>query len=188
MQFAFTIDWDRFAKDLRRSSKQLEAIVDTTANTGVGEVVVSARKKFREERGKKVMHGRFIANMLRSNGHDPFDLPDTTVREVQQIVGDEIEELIVRAYRTGRPQSSAVQRVMRAGADHLAREIVRRVTTGQLGRSVGRYGKRKAILANQGKLHVTKQYGNPPPVGVFSGRFVRGIRHRWRLGRRRRRG
>jgi ribosomal protein L39E len=46
------------------------------------------------------------------------------------------------------------------------------------------YGKRKTRLAKAGRRDVTSEYGIPVPVGIRTGRFVEGIRSRWRRGRR----
>ena len=176
--FAFSVDWRVFSSDLDLVSGRLQAIRDTVAATGTGEVVVSARKKLPGEKAKAI-HGMMVANLLRKIGHDPFDYPADVAAEVEEFISTEIEELVQIAYRTGRPQRSAAQRVFMAAATELAKAATNRVETGGLGETVGDYGRYKARRRKAGTLPPESKY-----VGIKTGRFVAGIRPRRRRGRR----
>lgn len=177
------VDWRRLSGDLLQQRQQFEAVAATVRDGGVGEVVVSARKKIPEEKGKKVLHGRDIANLLRRIGHDPFAYPDSVSREAQRFIAEQTNAAVMKAWENVRSYSDQVKAVLYAQAEELATWAAENIAAGGLGKSVGRYGKRKAILANQGRRGVTKKYGSPPPVGVYTGRFLDGIRSRWRAKR-----
>lgn len=165
----------------------LEAISKTIEPHGRAEVVTSRRVRLPFERANKrkgitgavVVGGHHIANFLRSKGRDPFKLPQNQLNEVVNAIEEEIVDAVSDAARTARPQTDRVRRVLIAGAEELARDARRNIELGGLGVNASKYIGSKARFVRR---HGLIKHGVPPPYGILSGRFVDGIRHRWRRG------
>lgn len=182
MSFAFVIDWRKYGQGLVTEIRRTIAVRMTVAGGGVGEVVCSARKKMSWERGTKVPHGAMIANILRNQGHDPFDYPADLAAQAHDLIEHATQQAVSDAWDTARDQSARVRTALTEAAELLANTTAQRIKDRALGDSVGKYEKRKAIMVNRGRG--SSDYGRVPPVGVLTGRFVDGIRARWRRGRR----
>lgn len=181
-----TVDTSQLERIARQYGGGCEAVNETMRGVGQGVVYVSQRRKLRSESGKPV-HGKGIANMLRARGHDPFDVPPNEVAFVNEALRTEGGEAIDAAFRTNRPQTDRMKRLVRAVAAHLAEWSKENIKKGGLGQKKP-VGKPKTYYARlRGKMNagiVTGKYGFPPPYGVYSGRFVEGIKSKWQLGRR----
>lgn len=182
MSFTYVIDFRQYGQGLLVEARRAAAVRDTVAGAGVGEVVCSRRPKESWERGKRVPHGSFIANLLRRQGHDPFAYPDDLARQARDTITSETQRAIERAWAEQRSEQDTVRAALLRAAEILATGTQERLRTGALGQSTGGYAKQKKRLVARGRG--TADYGDPPPVGVLSGRFAAGIRARWRLGRR----
>lgn len=156
------------------------ALAATVERAGRGDVLVSKRIKQKWEK-RKAVHGRAIANMLADRGRDPFDYDLPVVKEVTDFLESEIQDAKGKAFRTGRPRRSQVRGALRAGAEFLARAAYRKIVRGRLGKNPSGYRERKKRRVKSGRY--TRAFGNPPPYGVATGRFVRGIRATWSQGR-----
>ena len=185
--FIISIDSKQLERDVRATNKGLEAARLTLRNSGVAQVLVSRRKKIRGEK-RKPLHGRAIANILRSKGADPFDFPKDLENEISTGLLEELNESISVAFETARPQSSRMQRAVKGAGVLLADWSVENLKSGGLGnrkiptgKNRDKYFKRMQSLVSRGL--VTSKYGFPPPKGIYSGRFIEGIRPLWKLGR-----
>lgn len=182
-----SIDIAKLRRDCAAVEGALEAMVSTEQGAGEGWVVTSMRRKLRSER-QRAVHGRVIAAMLRKEGHDPFAYPESVRGEVMEIISVEGEEALSDAWRTGRPQAQRMKRLMTAAAAHCAEWVRHNITSGGLkpGRTAPVWV-RRIYKQRAARGLVTLAYGNPPPYGVRSGRFVAGIRGVWNSGFRRQR-
>lgn len=183
------IDERILARDIEKANARLKAVSDTVTEAGVGEVVVSKRPKLPHERankrkgraGQRTLHGRAIANMLRRRGHDPFVYQRNRARRIEKFTQDSIYKAIEKAEKTSQSQKRRTRRIVTETARRYSILAVTQIRTGQLGKNQGRYRAVKAGMVRGGIA--TSKYGVPPPYGVLTGRFIKGIRHRWRLGR-----
>jgi predicted transcriptional regulator len=119
--------------------------------------------------------------MLRKKGKDPFDYPVKLAKRVSKFLSDEIEEALDKADKTNRPQKQQIEGALRAGAEELSEGAKKNIERGGLGRNTGKYAKRKKALIRRG--YGVSKYGDNT-IGVFTGRFLKCINHRWRKGHR----
>jgi hypothetical protein len=179
------IDSAKLKADLAKVTGAMDAIVETERTAGEGWVMTSMRRKLRSEQ-RRAVHGRVIAAMMRREGHDPFAYSSAVTGDVQESISVETSDALDDAYRTGRPQSSRMRHLFTGAAQHLAEWVRDNITSGRLrpGRTapvwIRRINKQRAARGL-----VTLEWGNPPPYGVRSGRFVKGIRGIWNSGIRR---
>lgn len=137
----------------------------------------------------RIMTGWGIADFLRKKGTDPFEYPTDEVTFVATSMEEEIGEALDDAYRTGRPQLHRIRRVLEAAAEHLRNVSKAEIAAGNLGKNTPRYAFRKQLRAegrsgpwatgdagDRGLRSATSEFGLPPPYGVLSGEFIKGIR------------
>lgn len=186
------VDKQLMRRDIRKVNKRFQAVSDTLQNTGTGEVLTSKRKKMPHERAsrkkgrksQRVLHGRAIANILREQGRDPFVIHSQDEAQVYAIVDRGVLDAIDKAKKTSESQRDLVIEAITDGAEKMAEVAILRIEQGRLRPNRDGWKKRKSALMKPGIA--TSEYGTPPRPGVFTGRFIRGIRHRWRQGRLRR--
>jgi hypothetical protein len=180
----------------------MAAMRQTVSDTGYGAVLASRRKLTAAERSARLedrrqrraagdaaarmtrqIQGWDIANFLASQGHDPYEYPPEDTEFAAKSVEEEIGEAIEDAYRTGRSQKQRIIRVLTAAAAHLEEAAREQIATGKLGTNTAGWRSAKARRAQrdpsprrQSVVPVTTEYGIPPPYGVYSGRFIKGIR------------
>ena len=183
----FAVDVDKVRRQIGRIQGMVAAIEETLDPGGRAEVLTSQRKHMGHEK-QQPPHGKAIAGFLRWRGHDPFQLPPAESARIGQFVTSEINDAMDRVKRSGRPEKDAVRRALIAGAMEAKDLVVAQIAEGRLGTKKLGGGRRRAwqmsrlrALAAAGRLDAT--WGIPPPYGVWTGRFVRGIRWRWRRGR-----
>ncbi len=183
------IDTATMDVSIRGIDRSLESIGESLDPHGRAEVVTSKRKKMDHERankrlgikGQKALAGHHIANFLRVKGHDPFMLPEKDFNYAQEFIDREITAAVAIARRTGRPQRGRVKQTLIGAADYLADRVVERIWAGGLGTNARKYIRTKFRYVEQG-LAARGGIHRIPPYGVLTGRFVRGIRWRWRQG------
>ena len=171
------IDRGMLNRTVRNTVGRFKSMKITLKSPGTGEVVVSRRKKYPGER-RKPLHGRAIANLLAKLGHDPFKYPDHIVAAIDQEVAEEISDALEDAFRARHHRRQRVRDALLIGARKLAEFARWRIEQGLLAPMTEDRAKRKRWRRNK-----TTRYGDPPPYGIVSGRFVEGIRARWRRGR-----
>lgn len=203
MSFRVIVDTTEFRRDIAAVNRGVAAVRETLTNTGEGQVLVSKRTPRRPGDPKgRVLHGRAIANIMRDRGHDPFAFPQVVEDKAQTLVARHTQRAVDRAYVTALPQTRRIKGAVRLAAFELARWSRRNIISGGLGRkqlressAVDRSGGRRSLNSrrsatvwrwrrNVSSGKWTAKYGFPPPYGVASGRFLGGIRHVWKLGRR----
>ncbi len=180
------INKEVLSEDVRKLIAELEAVGESLDPHGRAEVVCSRREKLPWERrskrkgrsGKPVVAGWVIADMLAKQGTDPFKLPPGKVSYVTDFLAEEIGEAADRAYKSGRPERETVKRALFAASDELARLVREHITSGGLGENGMKWERRKARLIAAG--YGLRRYGIKR--GIWTGRFLDGIRHRWRQG------
>lgn len=183
------IDTHVLGRSLRDLDQRFEVLIESVDPHGRAEVVTSKRTKMPHERANrrqgrratKAPAGHHIANFLRAKGRDPFDLLDEDWNEVEEFLTGEMETIFVRAFRTRRPQRQAIKQVLIAAATHLAEAAQEHIRSGGLGRNTrGQIRKKLRYVAKGWTMR--GQGGRVPPYGILTGRFVAGIRCRWRQG------
>jgi len=180
--FQSGIDWTLMAGDARDVARRLSAVSRTMADAGTGEVIVSIRRKMAGE-SRAPFHGRLIANVLRSRGHDPFEYEPAALAEAEAPFRSALAAAPGRAYETGSSQEAMVRAAIERMAEALAAAAIERIRAGRLGANDMTYARRKRRAIERRHPTITTEHGSPPPYGVWSGRFVAGIRARWRRGR-----
>ena len=173
------LDVDLLRSDVWLEKKRLAAIAKTVTDSGEGEVIVSMRKKMPHEK-KRAAHGRIVTNYLAAKGIDPFDYPPGVQKVIEDRIAQEVQKALDVAAKTSRPQDEEVRKALEDAAEWLAAWAKDYIEKGGLGPSTGKYGKFKSRMVAAGIA--TGEYGDPPPRGVLTGRYVKGIRHRWKLG------
>ena len=160
----------------------------------------------------KVMHGRAIANFLRSKGHDPFDYKADATAFANRLVMRGLRRAQQVAWGSANQERRIVRNSLEGAAQYLADWARSNIIEGHLGQKrplrvarhvaergvssadlrvasaatvIGRRSTKARALVRAGFW--TDRYGLPPPYGIATGRFVEGIRGRWRLGRQGRR-
>jgi len=172
--------------DIRKLIAELEAVGESLDPRGRAEVICSRREKLPWERkskrkgraGKRVVAGWIIADMFVRLGADPFALPPGKVNYVTEFLATEIGDAAERAYKSGRPERESVKRALYAASEELARLVREYIKDGGLGSNGDKWGRRKARLIAAG--YGLRRYGFRR--GIWTGRFLNGIRHRWRRG------
>jgi hypothetical protein len=118
--------------------------------------------------------------MLRAQGHDPFAYPASEVtREDAQLTRGVLSTLSA-AYRARRTQAQAMKALILATSQAFADWSIAALKEGRIGSNSKGVAAIKKRLIKQGIL--SSKYGDPPPYGVRTGRFLEGIRARWRRG------
>ena len=182
-KISITIDEALLRRTVRSETQRIGSVRETIDPGGMGEVVVGRRRKLPTEKSKPP-HGMHIANIFRQRGQDPFAYPDAALATAVAALDEEILGAIQDALRTARPQRTRVQRVLVAVAGHLAEAAAEQIAANGLAArrpNTPKTIRRKAALARRGIF--TSEYGIPPPVGVATGRFIKGIRSVWHRGR-----
>lgn len=184
-----SIDTDLLKSTIRRNNLRYKAIIETLKRSGMGEVITSKRAKMPHERaskrkkreGKKVVHGRLIAWILKKSGHDPFEYDRGALSEAMEIINRGVVHAIDKAADTSKDESAIIKAALLEMTDVLVNDVFERVTQGKLGRNRQRTIRRKKQMVKDGIA--TTEFGNPPPFGVLTGRFIKGVRRRWRQGK-----
>lgn len=174
------------SEDIRKVIAELEAVGESLDPRGRAEVICSRREKLPWERrskrkgrtGKAVVSGWVIADQLAKHGTDPFALPPGKVTYVTEFLADEIGDAAERAFKSGRPEREAVKRALYAASEELAEMVREYITSGGLGANGAKWARRKERLVAAG--YGLRKYGLRR--GIWTGRFLNGIRHRWRRG------
>lgn len=187
--FGVSVDVGQLERSIDGTKEGFKAVTETIKRSGMGQVITSKRKKPRAMKmpAKRFLHGQAIANILRKKGKDPFKYDPVVYKEVTDIVEGETKEIIEDAWKSKRPQTQRTKVLLRAAAQELADWAQDNIKKGGLGKKKkGRvkeasFKRRFQRLAARGI--VPKEYGLPPPYGIFTGEFVKGIRATWKLGR-----
>lgn len=189
MTLRITVDTSTFNSGIRATTRGLAAMQATLSQTGEGEVLTSRRRKLPGEKGR-AMHGRGVANILRTLGHDPFGYPQSVEQQVGDFVARETDTALEQAWRMGVHRREVIKRALERGADDLATWAADNIKRGGLGqKKIKARGNTRAMIIGRMRRLVsngvwTDKYGFPPPYGVRSGQFVDGIRSTWKLGAR----
>jgi len=148
--------------------ERLDAVTVTIG--GRGHVVV----------GPTGAHGREVLASLRARGRDPLTVTAEQREGVVRTVRRELRRSTRAAALNGRPVRDARRRALLAGGQHLVEMLRRWIIGGGLGANSPGYQQVKAeIQRKSGQI----RYGVPSAYGILSGRFIGGIRARWRSGR-----
>lgn len=180
------IDERKLTADLKAWGAGLDASRATVTGTGKGQVLTSRRKKIAGEK-RQPLHGRGVANILADRGHDVFRYSNAVADRVESLIASESTDAIVDAYRTGQPQTERIRSALRLAAMELAEDARHYISSGDLGQKKVRRTKRSAWknywarLARLGRASL--RFGNPPPLGYLTGRFLEGIRGFFTMGR-----
>ena len=179
-KFELDIDTDQFKRGVLASRKGHAAIRETLRLQGSGETINSRRKKRPGEK-KKPMHGRFISWFFREKiGIDPFKLEGGDYETVLDAMTRAMVKALDDAYTTGLTQEAAAKHALLMAANEWAKAVQKRIKAG-LGTPSAKSVIVKRVLQKYGRIGT--KYGSPPPMGIKTGRWVEGIRGRWRQGR-----
>lgn len=174
-------DFSQWKRQAKKFTNGLSSISITLLKSGRGEVVTSPRHPIKGDTGR-VLHGRAIANILRTKGGDVFALPSERATAIGARLSRGVSHIFDLAMRSGRPQEAHMRRLLRdcvaeygtAVLDQIGRDAVRANAT--------KYGARKRELAGRAGVYwVNNVFGNQPTWGVKSGRFAEGVK--WRVSR-----
>ena len=201
MSFIVEIDMSLMSRDVASVNRGVAAVRETLRNAGMGQVVVSKRTPRRPTDPKgRVLHGRAIANIFADRGKDPFAFPQSVEEKAQSIAVRHATRALEVAYDTARPQRRRMQQGLRFAANTLATWARLNIRKGGLGQKKIRQSsarnrsgaersltQRRSATIGLWRRYVrtgkwTDRYGFPPPYGIASGRFLRGIRAIWKLG------
>ena len=174
------LDSELLRRTTRDAAGRAKSVRITLRYAGTGEVLVSRRRKESWESGR-AFHGKAIANRLAARGHDPFAYPQEVAAEVSGEIARQTTRAIEGAWRSRRHRLQTIRTAVRQGAEFLSTWARQNIERGQLGENTARYRAIKHNLIRRGRA--TGRYGDPPPFGVLTGRFLEGIRARWRRGR-----
>ena len=191
---SFEVNYVEMMAAIQKVKSGFSAISGTVNDPGHVRILTSRRamtpaeKKYRREeraRAKRLKNPRLrpgphvqgwnISNVLKKKGTDPFKYTDSVLREVRDMMSELIQDAINDAWKTNRPQKARIRQILEAGARELVDDVKDRVMTGKLGRNDHGYMWRKLRLYDSGVLPT--KYGRPPPYGIFSGRFIEGVRY-----------
>ena len=178
--FEIDIDVKKFRAGLFETSYGYRAVRETIRVQGVGETITSRRKKEKWEK-KRAKHGRFISWYFRRKGIDLFIPNGRAFQAIQDQYIANIDDALTLADKTGKPQPSMIRDALRWAAQEWAEAVQDKIKSGGLGRNVDKVRQRKTMMVKMGML--PDKYGTPPPRGISTGRYVEGIRGRWRQGR-----
>lgn len=154
---------------------------ETIRLQGMGETITSRRKKNEYEK-KQPQHGRVISWLFRTKaGVDPFSLEGEDFDKINRQLEDDITEALIFAYISGSPQPDRIKQALAKAAQFWAEAVQDRIESGYLGENRKKAKTLKENLAKYG--YITSEYGVPAPRGIRTGRWIEGIRHRWRQGR-----
>ena len=171
-------DFTDFRREIRNIVGGIQAFEETLRRTGRGEIVVSKRRPIPGER-RPPLHGKAIANILRSKGGDVFKIPTSDAQRLADELAEGSEDIFREAARSGRPQHAKLRKLLRRVTREYRDLIVRRIERGQTGRRKSpKTAERQEKLIERGAWWITRKYGIPPPWAIASGRFVEGIRAR----------
>jgi hypothetical protein len=173
------LDVVEFNRGYFRAKRVLKAYRETFNAGGVGEVVVSKRKKMPHDTGK-VLHGKAIANIQRARGRDAFAYTDQEVDSINEWMNRQFLEMIERVEVTGQPQVEQARMILLWAAQKYEKISRDKVKGRQFKPNSPKYLKYKARMVNAGIT--MNQYGSPPPPLILTGRYFRGFRSRWRAG------
>lgn len=180
-KFQLDFDVQRFRKGLIRLGKGYHAVKETVRVSGYGETINSRRKK-NEWDNRKPVHGRVISWYFRTHFRvDAFEMSGPEFHEILADMVKTCEEAIDEAYRKERPQHEKIRRALTLAAQSWAIEVQDRIEAGRLGVNTKDRKAKKEALVKAGVF--PSRYGQRPPKGIGSGRWVEGIRGRWKLGR-----
>lgn len=174
------LDTALFRRGVRDVLRRYRAMRRTLDSSGGGEVLVSQRKKLPWEK-RKPLHGKAVANMLAASGRDAFAYSASAAADASRIVAEAIRRSLETSWTRGQAGTSVVKEGLLKAAEGLAAWAAADVKAGGLGTNTEGTEKLKRRLVEQGKA--TAAYGAVPPLGIRTGRFVEGIRARWRRGR-----
>jgi hypothetical protein len=166
--------------DIDQVRQGLDAAAKTVMRPPIGKVVVSARKKMKHEK-KRAVHGKAIANFMRTQGKDPFATDSDVISDVTEEFNDNVQIAIETAYSIRKQQKALIRIAVIQAARLLAAAAKEKIITGGLGEKKTPSGKKRqsffALMRwriNTGRS--TGRYGFPIPYGIDTGRFVEGIR------------
>jgi len=198
-----SVDVTTLRRDIMGVARGMESTRQTITDVGYGAVLASRRVLSDEEKSARLadkrarkaageigarvarkVEGWDIANFLASQGHDPYEYPPEDVEFVGKSIEEEVAESIEEAYKTGKSQKPRVVLVLTAAARHLQEAAQTQIKEGKLGTNTVGYRGQKTRRARgdvnprrkQSAVPITTKYGIPPPYGVYSGRFIEGIR------------
>ena len=168
-----------------RITRKLDARVETVLNAGRGQVETSMRRKESWEK-ERAPHGGHIANILKKLGHDPFGYPDSIIEQVGGKLSAAVEAALQRCDSLGKSQEATLHRALKIGAESLSLWAIQNLKSGGLGSNTIKHQRWKRKLLHRTPPSATGAYGDPPPYGIITGRFVDGIKSTWVRGPQRR--
>ena len=154
----------------------LQAVASTLATGWTGAVVTGPRKPQLFWESSPPEHGRVVAASLKAMGADPFYLPPSAVAQARGYLRTAHSRAVQEARRTGRDKSLVIRAGVEKGAKFLVAFVKYRIVGGYLGTNSAYTKAMKSWAIAQG--WISSQYGNPPPFGIFSGRFLASIKSR----------
>lgn len=160
---------------IARTTTGLAAVMETLAQGWVGAITLGPRHPGIPalDQGGPPDHGRVVAASLAARGTDPLHIDPVIAARGQSYIAQAHHAAVQKARATGRQQG----RMIRAGVDKAVRLahffIRRRMEMGLLGVQSRASAAFKRRLIRQGVISTA--YGNPPPYGICSGRFLRSI-------------
>jgi len=174
----FRVDMRGWRKDADKFKNGLSAIGITLVKSGRGEIIVSKRTQRDDERSAPV-HGKGIANMLAKKGGDVFRVDKHVERTAFRDLEHGWRRISLHAMRTGVPQQRHLRMLLRDVTQDVTREVVEGLVQGRGNRKKSsKYAAKLRSMAERGATFIDTTYGNPPPWGVKTGRFVEGIKAR----------
>lgn len=180
-KFELGVDMALFRRGIIRLGRGYKSVRETIRKQGIGETINSRRKKEAPEK-RKPDHGRAIAWMFRTKfGKDLFKTSGEDFNRVLNELVDDYQNAIEKAFDDESGQNSNVKRALLIAAQEWAMAVQDRLEGGYLGPNKKRAKAKKEGLIKAGLI--SAEYGTPPPRGIRSGRWLRGIRGRWRQGR-----
>lgn len=180
-KFDISIELAHFRNGILGAWKGHEAVRETLRLQGTGETINSRRKKEPYE-NKKPQHGRFISWFFREKlGVDPYDTSGDDFAKILDDLVKDYEEILSDAFRDEDAKRLRMKVALLAAAETWAESVQNRVKSGKLGTCKDRANSIKKAMIKAGMI--SSKHGSPPPRGIRSGRWVDGIRGRWRQGR-----
>lgn len=165
----------------KRKYKAMEIMAKRLARVGQGQVITSKRVKEPWEKGRQA-HGHLIGIMLQKQGYEPWSYEGRLLDDIQDQVSNQVSILMIESAKRRRSQNpTPVVQTIKSGAEQLAEAARKQIIAGKLGANSKKLRGIKLSYIKRGRA--TSKYGTPPALGIRTGRFVEGIRHRYKLVR-----
>jgi len=164
----------------------LAAVAKTFERTGVGVSYYGTRPPLPSDKGRPARAQLILGAIRVRRGADPLDPPADLEREMLALLGEEVEDAMMDAYRTEHPQRDRIKKALLGGAKELREDAQDRIKNNSTGfKNSGKYAKRKAMFLNMPAsqrapqfMDATNRFGGSRPL-VLTGRLYDSMRERW---------